>query len=348
MATKKLRVLIVKILAIGDVVMSLPMLYALRKRHPEAHITWVCDRDIAPLLRETQQVDEIIEVHAPSLLRGSIFTKMKSLFQLWRRIGGKKFDLTMTLHADWRYRVLSLFIRCRVRKYFGKNKKRYYPSPGRYHALECLLLMQGEIGPVEVEVQYPSLAPPLPAEWRETLALLQERPLVILAPGGAKNALADDGLRRWPIEHYVSLAQKLLEQGVHVLVTGSLTDEWIAPYFSSLPILNSVGKLSLLDLVAVLQKASLLITHDSGPLHLAKLTACPSLALFGPTNPHEKMREEEHRKMIWGGERLSCRPCYNGKTYAKCHQNRCLGIISPAQVLRAAMHSLEKNEVFRC
>lgn len=112
------------------------------------------------------------------------------------------------------------------------------------------------------------------------------------------------------------------------------------PYFEAIPHENWVGRLDLLQLVALFKQSSLFITHDSGPLHLAKLVGVSTLALFGPTNPYEKVSTEENIEVIWGGKHLACRPCYNGKTYASCARNGCLQSLSPEQVFAKAVLKL--------
>ena len=157
---------------------------------------------------------------------------------------------------------------------------------------------------------------------------------IIVAPGGAKNALADDHLRRWPVENYARLISLLKERGAVVIVTGAETDAWVLPHFKGLAFENLIGRQGILELIETLKSADWLITHDSGPMHLAKLAGCRVIALFGPTNPHEKVSPREKIHVLWGGEDLPCRPCYNGKRYADCPYPTCLAQITPEQILR--------------
>jgi len=173
-------------------------------------------------------------------------------------------------------------------------------------------------------------------------------PIVALAPGGAKNILADDALRRWPIESYASLAKKLSALPIQLVLTGGASDEWIRKYFADIPHVDLIGKLDLLQLASLFKECRLLITHDSGPLHLSKLAACPAIGLFGPTMPAEKVGANEKIKVLWGGERLACRPCYDGKTYAPCKNNLCLASISPEKVFEEAERILNLASSFTC
>jgi heptosyltransferase-2 len=106
-------------------------------------------------------------------------------------------------------------------------------------------------------------------------------------------------------------------------------------------IIDLVGKTSLLELIALYGACQLVITHDSGPMHMATLAAVPVLALFGPTNPIEKVPSEMPVRVLWGGCNLACRPCYDGKEYANCRDNACMKDITVEAVHQAACHMLK-------
>lgn len=328
------RALIVKIGAIGDVVMALPLLPYLREKYPNLHITWVAGQIVKPLLEATQAIDLILTVDETALFKSSLINKVTELVKIQKKLAGKLFDLTITGHVDWRYKLISLFVKSQKKSSFQRGDQRQNPVPGRYHADEYLRLASNEDASSMPKARFPSLFLP-----KLQLQFGNEK-LVALAPGGAKNILADDSLRRWPIQNYVELAKNLQKRGISILLTGSLSDEWIIPYFSEIPITNLIGKINLLELVSLFQKCSLVITHDSGPLHLAKLAGCPIIGLFGPTNPWEKCSTEENISILWGGEKLACRPCYDGKTYAQCTNNKCLQEIRPEQVFQKSLEIL--------
>lgn len=209
------RILIVKIGAIGDVVMALPILTTIRKKYSHVHITWLCGSQVAPLIRATTLVDELIEVSEQKLLVGSLFTKVFQLFRIWRGIALKFYDTILMLHPDPRYRLLSIFSRCSCRKH-------WQPRPGHYHAEEYANLTEAGAEPM----QFPAIL----IQQRPNLSSIPQ-PIVVVAPGGAKNVLADDALRRWPIEHYARLIDDLANRNISVVVTGSNTDQWVLPFF---------------------------------------------------------------------------------------------------------------------
>jgi heptosyltransferase-2 len=336
-----LKVLIVKIGAVGDTVMSLSILSAIDQKEAGARITWVCGKTVAPLVRAANRVNEVIEVDDVQLLKGGKLGALTVLTGLWLKLLGRPFDLIVTGHSDSRYQLLSLTARGKIRRSFGEKDGRKQPVPGRYHADEYARLITGSDGPGSVPAKIPLLRVDLAEPLRGKL--MGSKKTVALAPGGAKNLLRDDALRRWPLENYTVLAEKLLKQGFQVMVTGSPSDEWVKASFEHLAVTDLVGQTSLTDLVALYGRCHLVVTHDSGPLHLAIASGAPVLALFGPTAPGEKVRAGEKVKVLWGGEHLACRPCYDGRHYAGCDDNQCLKSVTAERTFQEALSMMPET-----
>lgn len=330
-----MKVLIIKLGAIGDVVMAMPLLTHLHKKYPHISITWVCGQQVLPLLKNTRLIDRLIVVDEKKLLKGSFFAKLSTLLFTWSKLFGRSFDLCLIGYADPRYRLLTWPTLCKKKRSFYRSSKGQFPIPGRYHSYEYLRL---------AEIAHDM--PEFPALDLQTSAF-SSRPIIILAPGGAKNLMADDALRRWPVAYYATLIQLLEKLPYEIVVTGSEEDQWVCDHFSHLSYTNLIGKLSLLELTALLKEAKLLITHDSGPLHLGKLVDCATIALFGPTNPWEKVSKNENIRVLWGGGQLACRPCYDGKGYAQCSDQQCLRAIHPQTVFDAVVDILHGERVKR-
>lgn len=325
-----MKILIVKIAAIGDVVMALPLLNSLRRKHPNAKISWICGKKVSSLIEATKLVDEIIDIDEKQLLKGSFFLKIAALLSIWKKIALKKFDLAFLLHSDFRYKAIYWPILCKSRKTW-KNSS--HPIPGHYHAIEALALLQKHEGPWTADLQFPTLH----------LPSVKAKVDILIAPGGAKNTLADNPQRRWPIKHYADLIKLLNKHSnLTVGVIGSFEDSWVIPFLQGAVFENLIGKFNLLELISCLKNSRVFITHDTGPLHLAKLAHCPTLSLFGPTNPSEKVTTQEGIEVFWGGENLACRPCYNGKSFAPCTNNLCLASILPETIYHTILQKLKK------
>lgn len=334
-----MNILIIKVAAIGDVIMALPILSVIKKKYPGAKVTWICGRSAVSILRQFE-IDEIIEVDDGKLLAGNLFSKITEMLKLWGTIFGRNFGLVITGHVDPRYRLMSLPIFAKERRSFGKINGRFWPVPGRHHTDEYIRLVTNTDGCPSLSSALPILKISLPENIKKEINTGINSKFVALAPGGAKNIMRDEAIRRWPIENYVELARELIIRGIKVILTGANTDKWVQDYFLGLDIIDLIGKTSLKNLIALYGNCDVIVTHDSGPLHLAGLSGSNVIALFGPTIPSEKIPRAA-TTVIWGGGNLACRPCYDGKTYANCCDNKCLKEITVEKVYDAVISKLK-------
>lgn len=341
MSEKKKKILIIKIGAIGDVIMALYMLDAIKQRYKSSHITWLCGKEVEPVLRLIKEIDSIVPIDEKKLFKGNIFTKGFLLTKIWLTFFGKYFYVIFIPNRDIRYRLLSLFILSRKKKSWGKNSRKENLIPGRYHGDEYARLVT-DIDDFRMnELKLPNIEINK-IEWINNLFKESNTEKVIINPGGAKNILNEDKLRRWPIENYVSLAEKLIDEGKTVLIIGSKTDEYTSNYFQKLSVINLIGRTSLVELLYLFNCCNLLISHDTAAIHLSKLAPIKVIALFGPVNPDERVGINETIEVIWEGKNLVCSPCYDGKKFADCENNICMQKITVDQVFNKATELIIK------
>ena len=337
---RRARYLIVKLAALGDVVLASTLIAAVRAQDSAAHITWVCGASLAPLVRLFEGVDEVVTVDERALLKGSTWHRGRALLSLWRTLVHRRFDVTLVAHVDARYRLL-------VPPWCGGDLRalqpaaadRMLPLAGRYFGDEyARLLDSGERrGPV---VGHPALA---------TLRAIGEPSTehqhvgIVLVPGGARNVLRESAVRRWPVARYAELAGRLLAAGHPVTLVGDQADAWVRPAFGGLALRDEIGVQSIEGTLALLSRASLVITHDTGPLHLAALVRAPLLGLFGPTMPSQFMPRYAGAEALWGGADLACRPCYDGREFAACANNLCMQDIATDVVVDHALSRLARR-----
>jgi heptosyltransferase II len=170
-----------------------------------------------------------------------------------------------------------------------------------------------------------------------------KRKRVALVPGGTKNVLRESALKRWPVDGYVTVARSLAADGCEVILVGDASDAWVRPSFAGVGVTDRIGLMTLPDTALFFTKCDLVISHDTGPMHLARLARTPVLALFGPTMPSQFLPENDRDTVIWGGEHLSCRPCYDGREFADCRDNQCMSSISADVVLTTARTLLARG-----
>lgn len=321
--------LIVKLSAIGDVVMALPLLEKIRCDEPGSSITWVCGTAVVDLLKQFP-IDNIIAIDEKKLLRGSTLVKITEVLKLWLKIGLRSYDHIILGHADSRYGLLPLLCRGAMTG-FSRSLGKLCPIPGRHHSDEYIRLLD-MCAQHTTPASPPYLKLTLPKHLAKELDYHKKR--IILTPGGARNLLANDACRRYPLPSYVAVARQLLERDYQVILVGGAGDSFCLDAFSGLAVTNLLGKTSLLELIALFDKCDLVLTHDSGPMHLAGLTKTRILACFGPTSPLEKIPQRPNVKYLWNANDLACCPCYDGKYYAPCNNFDCMEKISVDEVMQ--------------
>ncbi len=257
-------VLIVKLAAIGDVVMALPMVTALRAQDAATRITWLCGKTVAPLIEVVDGIDECVVVDDVAVLSGNQAQKAQAVMMGWSALRGRRFDLVITAHSDPRYRMLAARVRAGERRWFGERGARPRHVPGRYYGDEYVRLVTEVDDGNATRCEPPQVRVTLDAEVETRIAALDGRRMIALAPGGARNPARDNPLRRWPLEHYAALARRLVAEGYAVLLTGSADDAWIRPAFAGIDVVDLIEATSLPGLAALYARCAAVVTHDSG------------------------------------------------------------------------------------
>jgi len=326
------RLLLIKFGAIGDVVMTIPAAHAMHRAGYK--VDWVCGASVAPLLQLYPWIN-VLPVDDARLLRGSGPQRIAAVFSFWRRFGGRRYDVCATLYRDARYKWLALPVHARRKFLLSGATRETHLLPGRHHTDEYARILLAHAVSPQPDGETPHQLSPIPIAGLppNPLPLAAGRPRIVLVAAGARNTMRDDALRRWPIDNYVELAAALLQRGCEVVLAGGPDDAWASPHFAHLPIADLTGKLTLLQMLALLDSATVTVTHDTGPLHLAGITSTAIVTIFGPTDPRGRLPQRANSVAIWGGEGFACRPCYDGRDYAPCTHNGCMTQVTAAMVL---------------
>jgi heptosyltransferase-2 len=337
------RILIVRIVALGDVANVSALLTRIRTERPGAHVTWMVGRRGAELVRLFDGVDRIIEVDEGALFRGSVLARAWTLAGIWTRLLFERFSLVIIAHADARYRWLTPLVPASRLRMFGERSGRG-PIVGQFIGDEAARLLD----------ELPSTAVSRSWALADVRSRVREAPVppdaeesfdVVIVPGGARNVVRDSPLRRWPTQHYVDLAKTLVAEGSRVALIGDQSDRWVSASFDGLGVVDLIGQLSILQTLKVLSQAGLVVTHDTGPLHFARLVRAPIVAIFGPTAPKQMVGNPPDVTIFWGGEHLACRPCYDGREFAPCLRNVCMEEVTVGSVLAAVRSRLADQSV---
>jgi heptosyltransferase-2 len=308
--------------------MAIPAAHALCEQGFE--IDWVCGRTVQPLLNCYSWIN-LIPVDDGAILLGGLLERAKVIAGLWSRIVFKRFDLCATLYYDRRYRLLTLPIRARRRLALSQQSRETALLAGRHHTDEYTRVLLGMDDSCREQSSRPVRPDCLPLS---PLPERSARKRICIVPGGTKNLLREQVVRRWPVENYVAMASNLREQDWEIVLLGNSDDEWVKPYFQRLDVTDCIGTLSLPEVVSVCDASDAVVSHDTGPLHLAGLSETSLVGVFGPTDPSTFMPRRPFAVGIWGGQGFACRPCYDGRDFAPCKFNGCMHQVTPEQVLR--------------
>lgn len=348
------KILIVKLSAIGDVVQTLPMAEALRKQFPKAQIDWLVEEEASDLLSGYPALNRVLVSKRKSWWkqlrqRGQRRLAIWEIIKFLRELRSTEYDWVIDNHGLLKSGLMVLLSRGKRKIGFRPSagiadegnylftRERYRPLSIEKHALERYLDLVHQLG---VKIDKPVLKFPVSDELREKVkSKLVQRginliPLVVIHP------MAKWPTKQWPKENFARLADNLIDFGATVVFTGSPEDKGEIKKICELmnhdaQVLNLAGHTKLKELAALFSLAHLVITTDTGPMHLAAAVQVPLIALFGPTAPWRTGPYGNEHVII--RKNLHCSPCFQ-KT---CSAVKCMEEISVEEVLAAAKNKLK-------
>jgi ADP-heptose:LPS heptosyltransferase len=363
-------VLVLRLERIGDLMMSLPALHALRTSLPHADIDLVVGSWNAPLARLIPGIARIETLDVPWLRRGVPGPGLVELLcraTAWRK---RCYDLALNLEGDIRSNLLLARSGARWCVGFGMAGggpllDLVVPFDAASHtAINGVRLANAALDRVVAADTCQAhagrtAASALPLLQLEIPADARERAAALLAPArrqAGSNRLvgiqtgAGRAIKAWPLDRTAVVAVRLArDEQVGIVLTGGSDDRDAAATISAslrgiAPVVDLTGRLDLVGLAAVLSHLALLITPDTGPMHIAGVLGTPVVGIFGPSSPDR-----------WGplGRRcrivridLPCSPCNRiRRPPARCigHTPDCLAGVHEDQVLAAARALLDAD-----
>ncbi len=341
------RILVVKTHALGDVLMVTPALRALRRCFPDAELHFLVGEWSHPAIETSPWIDRIIPVPDPVFFERRIL----AILQLVRRLRKERYDLAVIFQPSQIVRkMIKLSGAGKLAGLYSRRKPRNldYAAPWRtdenryvgkdfFSAVEVLGCRDDGLGmdffvKPEIRAEMDTF---LQNQWGK-----QER-FVVVCPGGGRNPRDFVRQKIWPPDRYIRIIQRLVDSGYHVIVVGSGSDTVDTERMNRIPrVLNLVGKTSFQQLGAVFQRAQMVITNDSAPLHLAQACHCPVVCIFGPSRWQSLV--PEHARVLPVAAEIACAPCYNNAPFPGCGKDDCIESITVDQVWAAVERGFQK------
>jgi lipopolysaccharide heptosyltransferase II len=349
------KILLVRLRLIGDVVLTTPLIGALRRRYPDAQLTYVVEAAAAAVIRGNRNLTDIVVVP-----RTGGLARVRDDLALARRLRSQRFDVAIDLHGGPRAAWLTWSSGAPVRiGYRIRGRAWIYthvvPRP-RDEAPRPTVANQWDLlRPLGLEPPDPALDP-LEMEADATAAASVDRRLKGASIGAAHplvviHVSAGNPFRRWPPESFEALVVALVrgDPSRRVMLTSGPSDAHAAqeiagraravlgPLAGAVP---EIGEFNLAELRALVSRAAVYIGGDSGPLHIAGTTTTPIVALFGPTLAERSMpwRDPQWFAEAVDGGALECRPCRQRECVPG--DFRCLTRIKAEQVAAAAERAI--------
>ncbi len=348
------KILIMRSGAIGDVVMTTPLIKAIRRKFPSAEIDYIVGNWSKKVLEGNPQLNRIISFDDKIVYD----KKIKEIWGLIKEIRTEQFDLAFVLDKSYHWGILAYLMGIKQRigfdrfgEGFAHNLSVFYDG-SKYEGDYNLELLEGlEKGETEARgkiidkmIDRQMKIPLSEAEEDFATAFFRKnkikgRTIGIIA-GGAKNPGQTMDLKRWPLENYVSLIRTLSKEH-NVLLLGGPSDkdvsERIGHEIKSANLFDAIGQCGIKESVALMKRCEVVVTHDTGPLHMAAATGTKVIALFGPTPAH---RFAPRNAVVLETKTDKC-PCYDiYGNFTACSEADCMKKISVETVIETVKKDL--------
>ena len=356
------RILLIKLSAMGDVVQTIPLLNKLRRRYPAARLDWLVTPAIAELLRHNPAITNVIEFSRDEWSAPWRLTPFASAARLVATLRAAEYDLVLDLQGQLRSAVFAFASGAPVRIGFDKPRAdvwqaspRKIPAEARKHAwqgaregswlayTDHIPVPTLDVHPVE---RYLSVGPmlglddgapdfsfPIPPEASGRIdALLDyygiaKAKIIAMAPG------TNWETKEWRRDAFAEVARHFLQKNYAVTLIGSDRERAVCEAVAQLApgAVNLAGETTLPELAALMRRAMIAVTNDSGPMHLAVALGRAVASIFGPTDP------------VWAGPYrrdgavlrvdLPCSPCYLRQLSRCMHGHACMQDVTADAVI---------------
>lgn len=342
------KILIVSPAWIGDIVIAQSLLKYLKQRNTAILIDVLAPAWSHELYSVMSEINEIFIMPL-----GHSQFQLKKRWELGKKLRIKKYHQAIILPNSWKSAIVPFAARIPLRTgWLGElrfgllndwrilNKKKFPLMVQRFLALGTKTTTTNQ------NLDWKIFKPHFVINYNQetinfkNLFSVSEKPLLILCPGAAYGPA-----KRWPAEHFAEIANYKKSNGWQIVLLGSNSDEPIGKKIQELTnneCINFIGKTSLLEALYILSFAKLVISNDSGLMHLTAALDRPLIALYGSSSPEFTPPLSAKAKIIY--LKLSCSPCFE-RICPLTHFN-CLKQLTPQIVLNAIQYLMNNEYSF--
>lgn len=322
-------ILLIRPGGIGDAILLAPALRDLKNIYPTTHITILAERRNVGVFSLIPDVDQLYCYDRPA--------------EFWQAVS-RKYDVVIDSEQWHRLSaVVARLVRAPIKIGFATNERRRmftHTLPYSHDEYEVcsfkrlLEPLRGVSEQVEPTPPFLTIPPAAAATAEKLLVSLNDKPFITIFPG------ASIPERRWGADLFRTVADALAQKGYGIVVVGGALDQADAQAIASESGLNLAGQTSLAETAALLARSALLVSGDSGVLHIAVGLGIPTVSLFGPGRARKWAPRGNQHAVI--NKNLPCSPCTTFGTTPPCpYHARCMQEITVDEVVTCCLKQLE-------
>jgi len=358
------RIIIMRAGAFGDILMATPVLASLRRAYPDSHITWIVENMEHEAIDASPYIDEILcwdSAYWKRMIRNVQYPLWgMRAWMFWRELKARRYDVFISFQPEeWPLLLLgtgaavSIGIFDTFKRYYGAARNRHYQRLYTHpyaeprlpaHRIDQYLLALQALGlpqaePEPMSMGYTSEDAFVAEDFLRSQGCVSGQDFVALAP------MTTWPTKCWPADRYVALGDALARRhGCRIVLVGSAKErpalEEIAARMETAPVVMA-GELSFRQAAALLDRAALLVSGDTGPMHVASALGTPQIALFGPTSP-DWYGPRSDRALVMAHP-VPCGPCDRKVCRNTDSLHLCMRLLIVEEVLERASGLLGKR-----
>lgn len=345
------KILIINPFGIGDVLFTTPLIANIKRAHPNTVIHYLTNPRSADVLKNNPKIEKI-HIYERDAFHAS-YRKSKIVFlRKWkefvRSIKAEGYEAVLDLSLDRGMNAMTWLAGIGQRIGFDYRNRgtfltRKIPFAGyeNKHVVEHYfqLLQELKVPVVDRDLEFSIAGSDIQwaKEWRSHEALAFSKLLIAVFPGGGASWGKNAHFKRWPVEKYVKLTDKMIEKfDAHIILMGNLEERDLCGQISRVSSSNAhvvAGDLSLSQSAALLKQCRVAVLNDGGPLHVAVASGVTTVSIFGPVDDRVYGPYPDHNHRVVK-KNLVCQPCYRRFRMADCSHISCLSQLDVEDVLR--------------
>ena len=331
------KILVIQTAFIGDAILTLPLIQALKIHYPNSSIDVIVAPRTAEIFAHHPAISKIIQYDKRGSDKG-----IKGLRRMRNELRTTNYDLVLVPHRSLRsafltwllHPSLSIGFDTSAGRWLFKRIVRYNSS---FHEIERNLSLLSSLKLPTIVAELPRLYPSnqdvqILDSIMSTDKLNSYKNIIALAPGTIWNT------KRWPVDRFAAVCQRVASENIAIVLIGGKEDEALCRHVTEIAqrknVFNAAGKLTLLQSAELIRRCKVLISNDSAPMHIAVAMGTPVVAIFGATIPGFGFAPRGPRDIVVETNGLKCRPCsIHGGKRCPIKTFECMMAIDPEVVV---------------